>query len=81
MKGKLITYLTPFLVGLRSTKNLTYEFIVGFSGHMTTHDKANHFIENKNLQTELITAYNYGKIKNRTNFERAKTYEDVDRFA
>ena len=24
---------------------------------------------------------NYGKIKNQTNFERAKMYEDVDRFA
>ena len=24
---------------------------------------------------------NYGKIKNQTNFERAKMYEDVDQFA
>ena len=25
--------------------------------------------------------YNYGKKKNRTTFERAKKYEDVDQFA
>ena len=33
--------------------------------------------------TNLVrnTGYNYGKNKNQTNFDRAKTYEDVDRFA
>ena len=28
-----------------------------------------------------IMGLNYGKIKNQTNFERAKMYEDVDHFA
>ena len=33
-------------------------------------------------QKEKRTSYtNYGKIKKRTNFERAKTYEDLDQSA
>ena len=30
---------------------------------------------------KIIKQINSGKIKNRTNFEGAKTYEDVDQFA
>ena len=32
-------------------------------------------------ENERMRGINYGKIKKRTNFERAKTYEDLDQFA
>ena len=41
-------------------------------------------ISAKALHLALLTCVdvdNYGKIKKRTNFEKAKTYEDLDQFA
>ena len=42
---------------------------------MVEKNKENHFFN------FIFWQINYGKIKKRTNFERAKTYEDVDQFA